>query len=523
MRFEHGRERRHVHGPGTKGPEAVALAIPLPAVAVQELVWPLLVALSTAAAIAPFWVAELLPYQDAPQHIAAVRVLADYHTPGFEFERWFELDLGRLQYLGFYLPAAALAKLTGPEAAVRLMLSLIAAATSAAFWMFLGTFGRDRRLAVFAPALLHTMPLYLGFFNFVESIPVALVVVALAERELRAPSRRRAILLGIAASGLLWLHPSALAFALAAAVVLAVTSGETRWRMARVLAPLIPAVLLFVAWALQALATRDGPGAAARTPTHWLGLRGQLYELMRFGNVLAGHADELFAVALGALFIALVAVRRRPRLQRSFRLPLLAGLTLAAYLVAPFDIGYMGYIHTRAMPFLALLVIASPLIAPGRKTGALLASVVALQIAYDVRIAAAYRAFDREAQASELREVLRAAEPGKRLIAIADETQSRVFQYQAYLHFAAYYEVLRGGRARYNFAETPWTPVRFRKGTEPVPLPRSWESRPLETDVTRAVSDEDYVLVRKPGPQPKGFEVVARAGVWSLYAPAGRR
>jgi hypothetical protein len=367
------------------------------------------------------------------------------------------------------------------------------------------------------------MPLYLGFFNFVESIPVALVVVALAERELRAPSPRRAVLLGLAASVLLWLHPSGLAFALAAAVVLAVSSGEPRRRMARMLAPLIPAGLLFVAWALEALATRDGPGTAARTPAHWLGLRGQLYELARFANVLAEHADELYAVALGTLFIALVAVRGRPRLHRSFRLPLLAGLTLAAYLLAPLDMGYMGYIHTRAMPFLALLVIASPLIAPGRKTGAILVSVVALQIAYDARIATAYRAFDREAQASELRQVLQAAKPGKRLIAIADETQSRIVQYQAYLHFAAYYEVLRGGRARYNFAETPWTPVRFGKGTEPVPLPRTWDSKRLEQDVTRAVSDEDYVLVRKPGPQPRGFEVVARAGVWSLYAPVAPR
>ena len=77
--------------------EAVALAIPRPAAIAQELVWPLLLALSTVAAIAPLWASELLPYQDAPQHLAAVRVLADYHTPGFAFDRWFELDLGRLQ------------------------------------------------------------------------------------------------------------------------------------------------------------------------------------------------------------------------------------------------------------------------------------------------------------------------------------------------------------------------------------------------------------------------------------------
>ena len=56
-------------------------------------------------------------------------MLADYHSPGFAFDRWFELDLGRLQYLGFYLPAAAIARATGPDAAVRIMLSLIAVAT----------------------------------------------------------------------------------------------------------------------------------------------------------------------------------------------------------------------------------------------------------------------------------------------------------------------------------------------------------------------------------------------------------
>jgi hypothetical protein len=183
----------------------------------------------------------------------------------------------------------------------------------------------------------------------------------------------------------------------------------------------------------------------------------------------------------------------------------------------------MGYIHTRALPFLVLLAIASPSIAPGRKTGTILAAVVALQIGYQAHLAASYRAFDREAQATELHQVLSAAEPGKRLIALPDLVQSRVVQFQPYLHFGAYYEVLRGGRARYNFAETPWTPVRFRQGTEPVSLGRSWEVKPLELDLARAVSDEDYLLVRKPVPAPQGFELVTRAGMWSLYAPAARR
>jgi hypothetical protein len=503
--------------------EAVAVALPRPLALPQELIWPLVVALATAAAIVPFWSSEMLPYQDAPQHIAAVRVLADYHAPGLAFDRWFQPDLGRLEYLGFYLPAAAIARVTSAATAVRVVLSLVAVAWVAAFWMFLGAMGRDRRLAVFAPALLHTTPLYLGFFNFVESVPLALVLVALTERELRAPTPRRALLLAVGAAALLWLHPSALAFALAAAAVLALTSGRARRQIGRALLPYLPALLLLGAWAVRALAARDGPGAAARTPPHWFGARVQVLELLRFGNVLAGHWDELCMAAFAALFAAAVAVPGRPRLQRGFRVPLLALLTLAAYMVAPFDIGYMGYISLRALPFLMLLIVASPSIAPGRATSLVLGAVAALTVAYSLKLAASYRAFDREAEVSELSQVLRAAEPGKRLIAVIEETGSRVMQFQAYLHFAAYYELLRGGRARYNFAETPWTPVRFRKGEEPVPLPRSWELNAGKLDLAYAASDEDYVLVRAPGPAPGGFDLVSHAGRWSLYAPTARR
>jgi len=503
--------------------EAIALPVARPAFAAQELVWPLLIALSTVAAIAPLWTSELLPYQDAPEHIAAVRILADFHAPGPAFDKWFEIDLRRLEYLGFYLPAAAIAKITGADAAVRIMLSLIAAATSAAFWMFLGSFGRDRRLAVFAPAVFHTVPLYLGFFNFIESIPLALVLVALTERELRGASLRRAAWIAAGGAALLWLHPSGVAFALAAAFILGVTSAEPSRNKARALAPWLPAILLLGAWAVHALAARDGPGAAARTLPRWLGPKDQVLGLLRYGNVLAAHGDEIFVLAIAALFVATIAVRPRPRLDRQWRLPLLAVLSLVAYLAAPYDMGYMGYIHLRALPFLALLVIASPSIAPGPATSAILAAVVALQIAFQTSVAATYRAFDREAQVTELHQVLHAAEPGKRLIAIVSSTESHLFQYQSFLHFASYYEIFRGGRARYNFAETPWTPVRFRQGSEPVPLPRSWELRPHELDIARAVSDEDYVLVRTPGPEPQGFAMVAHAGRWSLYAPAARR
>ena len=482
-----------------------------------RLVWPALALVAGIAAVAPLWSSTLLPFQDAPEHVAAIRVLADFHTAGFGFERWFQIDLARLQYLAFYLPAAFLSHWVGPQAACRLVLSLIALALPLSVWMLLGAFGRDRRLAVLAPVVFHSQTTYLGFFNFVESVPAAIAVVALFERELRSPKWTRAVVLAVLSSVLLWLHPSAVAFALGAAGVLALTSGQSRRRIGRAAVPLLPSVGLFVMWAAQALAHRDGPGVSAHSAPEWLGWKLQTLDLLRFGNVLAGHADELFWAALVGLWLMAVWVPGRPRPPRAWRLPLLAGLAFVGYFALPYQVGFMGYIHLRALPFLVLLALAAPCLAPGRRTSVLLAAAVLLQVGYAVVLSRVYRAFDDEAQVTQLETVLHAAAPGARLVGLIWNQESKLVQFKSYLHFAQYYEVERGGRARVNFADAPWTPVRYRPGTEPPALPFGWEEAPGRFDPARDGAEADYLLVRG-GPAPTGpFVLESAAGSWALY------
>lgn len=499
---------------------AVAVAVAAPAVRADELIWPALVAIAGIAAVLPLWASELLPFQDAPQHLAAIRVLADYRAPAFGFEKWFEIDLFRLQYLGFYLPAAALAKLFGPDAACRIALSLIGLSIPASVWMLLGAFGRDRRMAVFAPAVFHTLPLYMGFFNFVESVPAAIAIVAVTERHLREPTRRRAAAIAAGAVVLLWLHPSALAFALASAGGLAVTSRQRARNLAARLAPWLPAVTLLGIWAVQAILARDGAGAAAHTVPRWLPMRVRALDLVRFANVIGGRADEVFVFALAALCAA-AGFARRDRGPGALRLGLLALCTLLAYFAAPFDMGYMSWISHRALPFVFILAIAAAAPAEGRAAGVLCAAAVLLQIAYGAKLASTYRAFDREADVAGLHQVLSAAEPGARLVAQIRDARSEVVQFSPYLQFGAYYELLRGGRSRFNFAETPWTPVRFRRGTAPPAMPQSWEWHPEWVDLAAEATREDYLLVRGPAAEPiSGFTLRARAGPWSLYRSA---
>jgi hypothetical protein len=494
---------------------ALALAAPLGWEA-GALAWPALCALAAVAAVVPLWAGRLLPFQDAPQHLAAVRVLADYGNPVFAFRRWFEIDFARSQYLGFYLPAAALARVAGPEAACRIVLSLVALALPAASWIFLRSFDRDPRPAVLAPALFHTAPLYLGFFNFVESVPATILVIALLERELRDPRTGRAVGLAVAAAGLLYLHPSALALALGAGAVLAATSGAGFRRAVRALAPFVPALALFAVWmATSLLGQSPAAGHAAAT---WQPLRDRALDLVRFGNVLAGHADEAFVAGLLLCWMAAVLVPGSTRSGRWWRLPLLAACLSLAYMAVPESVGAAGSLHLRALPLLAFLLLVAPAFAPGRLTSTLLAAAVALQLAYDARLAAVHRAFDVEAEAPELEQVLGAAQPGRRVLSLIADRQSHEVQFQAYQHFGMYYQVERGGRVRRNFAELPWTPVRFRAGTVAVVLPPGWEEHPERFDPAREGSEADYLLVRGPAPDPGGpFIVKARAGRWTLY------
>jgi hypothetical protein len=482
----------------------------------RALAWPALLALTGLAAAAPLWSSALLPFQDGPQHLAAVRVIAEYHAPGLGFDRWFVLDLRRLEYLGFYLPAAALAKWIGADAATRLLLSLVAFALPAATWMLLGAFGRDRRLAVFAPALFHTAPLYLGFFNFVASVPALIAAVALTERELRAPSPRRALALGLLAVALIWLHPSALAFALGAAVFLGATSGAGPRRMARGLLPLAPAALLFAVWMVRDFLAPSQSTRGGGIVLH--PLREHVLDLLRFGNVLAGHADEGFVAALALLLVAAALLPGKPEAERrSWRLPLLAVFVLAAVLAAPFGIGTAGFVYLRALPLLFLLGLSSLRLSRRPAASALLAAAALVQIGYAGVLASAYRAFDREAEAPQLRRVLLAADPGKRLLSLVHGQQSAVVQGQSYLHFGQYYQVQRGGRARFNFGEYPWTPVRLRPGTAE-PLPRNLEAHPEWFDPSREGHDADYLLIRGPAPAPGGrFVLRAHEGRWWLY------
>ncbi|MGC4089975.1 MAG: hypothetical protein QM756_19220 [Polyangiaceae bacterium] len=159
----------------------------------------ILFALGALASAWPLFVARYVPIQDLPQHAAAVRVLHDFHTPAFGFQRYFELQLGSTQYLGVYLLADLLSYVFDVVVATKLVLAAALVGLPYAMRALLTALGRPPVYALFTLPLGFSTQVLLGFLNFALGLPLMLWGLALSVRFARSSEQRSS---GLRSSGL---------------------------------------------------------------------------------------------------------------------------------------------------------------------------------------------------------------------------------------------------------------------------------------------------------------------------------
>ena len=220
--------------------------------------WEIAFAFGALAAAAPLFAVTFPPIQDLPQHLAAMRILIDYDAASLHFSEFFEVDLFRTQYLGYYTAVRALALFLPLELANRVALGLALVATPYALRALLRALGRDERHALLALPLTWNAHLILGFLNFVAAFPLMLFGLALAVEQrkdttLRAqftsPARRRAFLLGFVTVATFATHVVPFAFLGLGAALIGMGEGA-RPTLRRWLA-LVPGGLVSILWALR--------------------------------------------------------------------------------------------------------------------------------------------------------------------------------------------------------------------------------------------------------------------------------
>ncbi len=491
-------------------------------------IWPLVFAGLVLASVVPVWRVPYPPIQDLPQHLAAIRILVDHGDPALRFADYFELDLGRTQYLAFYLVAVLLSQVVSVATATKLLITASLVGAPYALRRLLVALGRDPRLALFALPLAWNAHLVLGFLNFVAAIPLALLGLALAVELRQAANRRKAVALGALTLVCFYTHVVPFGFlGLGAALVL---MGEG-WRatVERWL-PLVPGGVAMLAWtqlspAGQATVNASSLGEAAAGPTPVFSPWGRAFgELPGWlTDVLHTERDEQLLFVTGLLGMGFLVAGRLPetspgQLASRDRLALLAPLAALAYFVAPTSYDWIWPINAR-FPLLALLFLVPFLPAPrGLRAHALFGALAVVGALHVSEVVRAFDAFDDEV--GELDEAMAQVPQGQRVAGLIFDRGSRVVRFSPFIHSVAHLQAVRGGAVMFTFADFPQSPIRYRDDARPPPVPPRWEWMPERVDPERDLDWYDWVLVRGgPGriARAASFEAVFEGPRWSVW------
>jgi hypothetical protein len=492
---------------------------------VRERAWRLALFLAAAASAVPLWCAHHLPLADLPQHVAAIGMLRHWWDPALHLDTRYALNLGDSQYFSYHAAGAALSLVTGSaESANRVLMTGTAFAFPYALRSLLSALDRDRRLALLGAPAFWSAPLMMGFVTYVAAVPVATWAIALFVRELREPSRPRAIGLACLSCVLFSLHLSAYLVFLGSAALLASVLHRRPARIARALAWVAPSAVLTGAWALRGSlampATPKLEGQIAWTSTRTLAQQLPVWA----HDIWRTHVDEACAIVLAVALIALALQRgRAPEdrwLARAAWAPLLvAGL---AYWVLPYNIGAAVMLDVRMATFVILF---APLVLAPRPGLAGALPLLAVLASHGIGVADSVIEV-RRAESEELGDVDRLIDripPGASVLTLPVHLTSRHTHWPPWVFLGSYHLAEAGGAAEMSFTRIRHWPLRDQPGSGDTQRPLFWTLAPCTFRNAFDGPRYDYLLVRAsrdifrahpPGP---AWQRLDQEREWSLY------
>jgi hypothetical protein len=501
------------------------------------------------ALVMPLWVSAYLPFMDAPQHLASIRIIHDFDHPPWAFQTYYNVDLGSSQYLLYYVSADWLASIMSIESANRVIMSLYVIGLPLSVSSYLSAHGRDPAVGLLAGPMAYNASLFVGFMNYMLALPMLFFGLALFRRLLDEWRPGRFVLLVVVTLALFFSHVQpfliyGMGFGL---TVLCCSHGfhpRHWWRQA---AHIIPSLGLFLFWIIQSTVSGGASGLSDEGRSRLPPLEEMQFDslLDRFGaipaffiNVYHGDEDEIILLAIVAIAAVLLLFRdgtlrraevskfgfRRAWLRQ--RMPeILAVAVFAVYFLSPRLYGWIFAVSHRLIPLVGLLALGvlSWSRLPRRRLFLIAPAVAVAIFASTVHIKNAHR-FDEEV--GGLRTLLADLEPGRRLMSVVYDQKSTILVTRPFMHMGQYYVVDRGGMAEFSFINYPQSPVHYLEGEEPPRQIQGIEWEPTFFDYSRDGEYFDYFLVRSDesrerirpvGATSEDLALIGNEDRWYLY------
>jgi hypothetical protein len=492
---------------------------------------------------APFAAARYPAMTDLPFHAAQTGTLRHWLDPSFHQQDQFELHPLEVPYLSMYAIGAALMLVFRMMIAVKIAAAVMLALLPAGLAVLFHGMKKSPLLGLLGLGLAWSSLTQWGFLNFMGAIGLFAMATGITLMLVDKPTRGRQIALGLTLVALFFTHIFRYPFALCAVVGTAVVMYPVTRRIRPIVAPLLPAIALFIVWLrVRPPSLAGGMGPLSIHPERLRDFVGYLGGA--FNDPAEKLAQESFFRVIAVVAIlslaangwALFDPRAGEISRRRFTwdalalvIPLgCAAVFLGLYLVLPMEIGLWWYVFPREATAAAFLLLGAfpDLPKPLVLRAPLVAAIAAGGLGISGVVAKNYAVFDRST--ADFTTIIQAIPRAPRLLYLVFDHSGSTRTTTPFIHLPAYVQAEKGGWLSFHFAIWGASPLQYRPRGEagaviPPPTPSRWEWTPQVFTLARNGAFFDWFLVRRQSSPDALFqgdpsiERVDHVGTWWLY------
>lgn len=426
----------------------------------QRWIWALSGALFVLSAW-PLATVTVLPFQDLPNHLASIHVL--WHPdkyPGLVANGFFKTNAALFAWLYW------VGKPLGLHLAAKLFTLGVLALNAITYPRFVheltGSRGKTVVASLFMWPMVHDWWVSMGMLDYALGIPISLWLLLLAGRQMRAPSWKTALWIGVLSIACWYAHCFAL---LVAGLLIAVEAThlerhrEHFWRSVRWIGlPLLPVAGLTVMSIVLHLTEPEGPMTGDVQLRRMLPTWELIYHL--WAEWCCGFTWRTltsFAVVIGGAW-GLLRVRE-PAPFFSVRAMILLG---AVYMLMPYSLTNWFHVSSRFVPYIWFGFL---LRVPEQLPRWLSRGLGVCALLYSIGLGVEYRLLDRDR--AEFMAAVDAVPEGSDLLPLLFTRKQHSEHTQNLLHAWGYYVMAKDTSAPLLFAHSRAFPVMYR--TPPAP------------------------------------------------------